>query len=149
METVTIRLATDTDVPFILALISQPDMTPDSRLSVDAARELFHSINASGCHQLYVAERDGEVVGTFALIVVQQLSHNAARSAIVEDVVVRTDLQGLGIGQQMLGFAAARAQSLGCRKIVLSSGIARTNAHAFYERLGFQKDGLRFVLTMS
>ncbi len=44
---------------------------------------------------LYVAEHEAMVVGTFALLVMDNLGHMGAPSAIVEDVVVDPGQQGL------------------------------------------------------
>jgi GNAT superfamily N-acetyltransferase len=145
MTTLSIRKATSKDVPDIMNLIGQSDMSPDNALSLEQAHELFQKISQASFHQIYVAEVEAAVVGTFALIVVQQLSHNGARSVIIEDIVVASTLQGQGIGQQMMRFAAEEAQRLGAYKICLSSGIARTQAHAFYERMGYKQDGYRFA----
>jgi hypothetical protein len=48
----------------------------------------------------------------------------------------------------MMEFAAARGRLLRCYKLVLSSGLARERAHVFYEHLGFQRHGFRFLLPL-
>ena len=93
---------------------------------------------------------DGAVVGSFALLVMDNLGHLGAPSAIVEDVVVAPDVQGGGIGQR---HDAARARatraSKGCYKLVLSSNAKRERAHAFYEQLGFERHGFSFRVTFA
>jgi len=49
----------------------------------------------------------------------------------------------------MMEYAVGRGKALGCYKLMLSSGIKRGRAHAFYEQLGFQKHGYSFLLTPS
>ncbi len=66
----------------------------------------------------------------------------------MEDVVVKNDVQGQGVGREMMQFAADTARQLGGHKLVLSSGKARKQAHSFYEYLGYEKDGYRFVLKL-
>ena len=73
---------------------------------------------------------------------------NVATLFHVEDVVVDIDFQGKGLGRQMMNYAAEVARQLGGEKLVLSSGKARTNAHEFYEHLGYKKDGYRFSLKL-
>ncbi|MCB0324759.1 MAG: GNAT family N-acetyltransferase [Bdellovibrionales bacterium] len=148
MTTCTVREAVAADVPAIMELIAQQDMSPDNRLSESEAKRLFEEITNTGCHKLYVAFVDSRLVGTFALVVVQSLTHNGGKSAVVEDVVVRSDVQGHGIGRQMMDYAAEKARAVGAQKVVLSSGQARENAHAFYEHLGYKRDGFRFGLTL-
>lgn len=142
-----IREAQLADMPAVMQLIGQADMSPDNELSDEQVEELYHQIDGTPFHRLYVAELDAEIVGTFALIVVQQLSHNAARSVVIEDIVVRSDLQGRGLGEELMEFAFQESQVLGCLKLTLSSGNARAKAHEFYEKLGYKRDGIRFALS--
>ena len=58
-----------------------------------------------------MAERDGRLLGTCTVILVEHLAHNFARSAIVEDVVVDKDARGLGIGQALMDKAAERGRA--------------------------------------
>jgi GNAT superfamily N-acetyltransferase len=88
----------------------------------------------------------GEVVGTYALLVMHNLAHQGTPSAIVEDVVVSAERQSQGIGQQMMAHAQEQARVAGCYKMVLSSNQKRERAHAFYESLGFQRHGFSFVI---
>ena len=149
IKSVLIRECSIDDLPQVVALIGQEDMSPDSCLTVEKARQLYYQITESRFHKLYVAEVEGEIVGTFALVAVQQLSHSGARSVVIEDVVVATKLQGKGLGKQMVDFAVTTAKAMGCSKMILSSGTARTKAHSFYEHLGFKRDGIRFALEFS
>jgi GNAT superfamily N-acetyltransferase len=82
----------------------------------------FNDFRANLWHELYIAKQQTTVIGTFSLFVVQRLSHNGGRSLIVEDVVVKAEFQGKGIGRQMMELAIERGQTLGCYKIILSSG---------------------------
>lgn len=148
MDTLFIREAVPDDIEDLMELVEQSDMSPDNTLSTEEARDLFGKITDTGCHKIYIAKLNASIVGTFALIVVQSLTHNGGRSCVIEDVVVQKDLQGHGLGRQMMNFAADKARDLKCTKMVLSSGKARIQAHAFYELLGFEKDGYRFALNL-
>lgn len=148
MEAISYREAETKDLPELLKLISQSDMSPDNALTLEDASGLMAKIKATGCHKIYLAELDGSIVGTFALIMVQSLTHNGGRSCVIEDVVVKSGLQGQRLGRQMMNYAAEISRNQGCYKMVLSSGQARTKAHTFYEGLGFVKDGYRFALNL-
>ena len=52
----------------------------------------------------------GVIVGSFALLIMDNLGHLGAPSAIVEDVVVDPALHGCGIGRQMMEFALTKSQ---------------------------------------
>ena len=148
MNQLKIREAIISDLPAIMKLISQSDMSPDNQLSESDANDLFKRISSTGCHKIYIASIDDSIVGTFALILIQSLTHNGGRSVVVEDVVVDMNFQGKGLGRQMMDYAAKAALQFGGEKLVLSSGKARTNAHEFYEHLGYKKDGYRFALKL-
>lgn len=142
MSALTIRPATETDLPAVLGLYAQPGMDDGAMLPLDDAKALFARFSRYPDYVLYVAEYEAVVVGTFALLVMDNLGHMGAPSAIVEDVVVDPGQQGLGIGAQMMRFAMAKAAEKGCYKLVLSSNAKRERAHAFYEKLGFRRHGV-------
>lgn len=142
MSALTIRPATEADLPAVLGLYAQPGMDDGAMLPLNEAKALFARFARYPDYVLYVAEHAGAVVGTFALLVMDNLGHMGAPSAIVEDVVVDPDRQGLGIGAQMMRFAMAQAAAKGCYKLVLSSNAKRVRAHEFYENLGFRRHGV-------
>ena len=148
MGNLEIREANVSDVPEIMKLIGQADMSPDNQLTESDARQLFEGIVRTGCHKIYVASLGASVVGTFALVLIQSLTHNGGRSVVVEDVVVKKEFQGQGLGREMMRAAAEAAKELGGEKLVLSSGKGRIQAHAFYEHLQYKKDGYRFMLSL-
>jgi GNAT superfamily N-acetyltransferase len=83
-------------------------------------------------------------VGTFALLVMDNLAHLGARSAVVEDVVVDAAHRGEGIGRAMMTHAVSVCREKGCYKMALSSNLKRERAHAFYDALGFERHGYSF-----
>ena len=91
-----------------------------------------------------MAEEGGAVVGTFALIVMDNLALGGAPAGVVENVVVDEARRGRGIGAAMMRFAMDRCVEAGCYKLVLSSNVRREDAHRFYEGLGFAQHGLSF-----
>jgi len=145
---VKIRLATEADLPVILQLYAQPDMEGKA-LALEEALPRFRKIVESDRQELFVAEGPGsQILGSFSLSYVQHLTHGGARSASFGDIVVRSDVQGLGVGKRMLTFAAQRARQQGCYKIMLSSSTRRINAQAFYESLGYEQHGVSYLLEL-
>jgi len=148
LDTISIRAADKGDLPGVLALYAQPAMDDGRILSIGEAERLFARFSRYPDYTLYVAEQDGRIVGSFALLIMDNLGHLGAPSAIVEDVVVDPALQGHGVGQAMMDFAVARARDKRCYKMALSSNAKRERAHAFYERLGFERHGYSFRLML-
>ncbi len=144
-----IRPAVSEDIPAILGLYAQPDFDDGRVLDLDEANRLFDRFASYPDYTLYVAERAGNIVGSFALLIMDNLGHLGAPSAIVEDVVVAPEWHGNGIGEAMMQFAANRCRDKGCYKLVLSSNAKRKRAHAFYESLGFTRHGYSFCLDIA
>jgi len=136
------------DLPGVLALYAQPEIDDGAILPIEKAEVIFEKFARYPDYTLYVAEQDGRIVGSFALLIMDNLGHLGAPSGIVEDVVVDPALHGRGIGQAMMRFAMACCRDRGCYKLVLSSNARRERAHAFYESLGFTRHGYSFRLDL-
>lgn len=143
-DDVIIRPATENDLEGVVALYGQPGLDDGVVLSPPEARAIFARFATYPSYTLYVAELGGAVVGTFALLIMDNLGHLGAPSAIVEDVVVSAVHQSHGIGRRMMHFALDRAREVGCYKLMLSSNLKRERAHKFYEQLGFTRHGYSF-----
>lgn len=146
---VSIRAAVDADLAAVLALYAQPGMDDGVTLDLETARGLLRRFASYPDYRLLVAEHEGRIVGTYALLVMDNLGHLGAPSAIVEGVMVDPAAQGLGIGRAMMHHAMAEARARGCYKLVLSSNMKRERAHAFYDQLGFERHGYSFRVTFA
>ncbi len=109
---------------------------PETKAAYEAA---FAAIAASPDNTLYVAESQGRVVGTFQLTLIPNLTGRGATRVKVESVKVSAALRSQGIGARMMAFAEEAARAGGARTMELTSNKRRTDAHRFYERLGFSK----------
>jgi GNAT superfamily N-acetyltransferase len=143
-----IREAERGDLPGVLALYAQPDLDDGVILPLYDAERIFARFSRYPDYTLYVAEQGGRIVGSFALLIMDNLGHLGAPSAVVEDVVVGPVLHGRGIGRAMMRFAMERASVKHCYKMVLSSNAKRERAHAFYEQLGFERHGYSFRIML-
>ncbi len=144
VEPFRVRKAEQADLPAVLALYAQPEIDDGQTLAIEEAAALLHRFQRYPDYALYVAEEDGRIVGSFALLIMDNLGHLGTPSGIVEDVVVDPGRQGSGIGQAMMAFAIAYCRDKGCYKLALSSNARRERAHAFYEQLGFERHGFSF-----
>ena len=146
---ITIREATAADLEDVLALYEGIEDSPQQVLPLDEARAMLAQFARYPSYRLWVAcdaDQGDTVVGSYALLVMHNLAHRGAPSAIAEDVVVALGRQGQGIGRHMMAHAVQQARAAGCYKLALSSNAKRTAAHAFYESLGFAQHGLSFVI---
>jgi hypothetical protein len=94
---INIRQATEADLAAILDLYRQPDLDGEVSLSIPQAKEQFARIQTYPNYHLYVAELNGAkgaLVGTFALLIMDNLLHVGRPSGIVEAVAVASSCQG-------------------------------------------------------
>ena len=143
-----IRPAEKGDLEEILKLYQGLTGDPEDKISLREAERKFEKLNSYPDYHLYLAEYNNEAAGTFALLIMDNLAHRGEPSAIIEDVVIKNDLQGRGIGKEMMNFAMEKSRERGCYKMVLSSHLRREGAHRFYESLGFKKHGFSFVVDL-
>ncbi|MFJ9099056.1 GNAT family N-acetyltransferase [Streptomyces sp. LUP47B] len=97
---------------------------------------------------LVVAERKGRVVGTLQLTVVPGLSRRGATRSIIEGVRIHADERGSGLGTRLIEWAVEESRRQNCQLVQLTSDSTRTDAHRFYERLGFTASHVGFKLAL-
>ena len=144
---VTIRPAGRKDLLQILDLYAQPKVDRGQVLSIEKAERIFEKIRQYPDYDIFVAEVAQDVVGTFALLIMDNLAHMGAPSAVIEDVFVAPSWQGKGIGTRIMESAMVKARKAGCYKLVLSSAGERIDPHWFYRKLGFTQHGVSFDVT--
>ena len=133
----------------------------------DATRPAYEramrAILASPANRLYVVVADGEVVdttrgltsaggrivGTFQLTFTPGLVGGGKTRATMESVHVLPDMRGAGLGASMVAHAIAEARGAGAATLQLTSNKKRSNAHRFYERLGFVRSHEGFKLALA
>lgn len=96
----------------------------------------------------YLAFDNDVPVATFSLMIFRGPSHDGAKQALLDGVVVHRDRRGQGIGDTILAHALALATSAGCYKLMLSSNLKRIDAHRFYERAGFTQHGISLAIDL-
>ena len=134
----TVRPARTPDLPALLDLYAL--LSGEVRTAAEASdgeQRAFADVLADPRQRLLVAERGGAVVGSVTLIVVPNLTHDGKPYGIIENVVVREDARRGGVGAALMREAIAAAREAGCYKVTLTSNLRRTDAHSFYEWLGF------------
>ncbi|MGR6971524.1 N-acetyltransferase family protein [Streptomyces cynarae] len=146
MAELDIRPAVAGDVPAIVAMLaddplgaqreSPDDLTP----YLDALKRVSSDPN----QHLVVAVRDGRVVGTLQLTIIPGLSRRGATRSIIEAVRIHADERGSGLGTQLIEWAIDESRRHDCQLVQLTSDATRTDAHRFYERLGFQASHVGF-----
>ncbi|MFE6889910.1 GNAT family N-acetyltransferase [Streptomyces sp. NPDC057694] len=145
-----IRAAAAEDVPAIVAMLADDALGAQRESPDDLAPYLaaFARLAADPNQHPVVAVREGRVVGTLQLTVLPGLSRKGATRSIIEAVRIHADERGSGLGTQLVTWAVDESRRLGCELVQLTSDVTRTDAHRFYERLGFTASHVGFKLQL-
>lgn len=152
MDGLIIREAREADIAAIAAMFAADDVGGHGDTADEAAMPdylaAFRAIAMSPLETLYVAEFDGQVIGTFQTVILTKLAGRGAVWMVVEGVQTREDMRGRGIGAAMIRYCIAEAEKRGLSGVQLTSNMVRIDAHRFYEKLGFEKRHFGFRLKL-
>ncbi|MFD3586777.1 GNAT family N-acetyltransferase [Streptomyces sp. NPDC058683] len=143
-----IRAAVADDIPAIVGMLADDPLGARRESPDDLAPYLsaLERLNADPNQQLVVAVREGRVVGTLQLTIIPGLSRRGATRSIIEAVRIHSDERGGGLGTRFIEWAIEESRRQGCQLVQLTSDASRTDAHRFYERLGFTASHVGFKL---
>ena len=145
---VTMRQASERDLPDLLALMREFYAESGYPLNPDRARAAFRPLLAAGSlGQVWLAEVDGEPAGHLVLTFGYSMEYGG-RSAFVDDLFVRPALRNRGVGRALVGHARAICEGLGVRAMHLEVGRSNAAAQAVYRAVGFESTD-RELLTLA
>ena len=87
-----------------------------------------------------VALEKGNVIGYASIHYIKKITR---KSGIIEDVVVKENQRGKGIGKLLVNNLIEKAKKNNCDKIILSSSEKNLK---FYQKLGFQKNEFEMIM---
>lgn len=145
-----IRPATADDVAAIVAMLADDPLGAQRESPDDLTPYLtaWERLASDPSQHVVVAVREGRVVGTLQLTVIPGLSRRGATRSIIEGVRVHADERGSGLGTRFMEWAIDESRRQGCQLVQLTSDASRTDAHRFYERLGFTASHVGFKLQL-
>ena len=114
-----------------------------SDLDKNKAKEILKKIKQNTNHIIYVAIDNKKIVGSTTLLIEQKFIHDGGLVGHIEDVVVRKDYEGKGIGIKLVTSMLERAKEKNCYKTILD---CKDDVKQFYERIGFKREsnGMRY-----
>ena len=114
-----------------------------SDLDKNKAKEILKKIKQNPNHIIHVAIDNKKIVGSTTLFIEQKFIHDGGLVGHIEDVVVRKDYEGKGIGIKLVTSMLERAKEKNCYKTILD---CKDNVKQFYERIGFKHEssGMRY-----
>ncbi|MEV4056527.1 GNAT family N-acetyltransferase [Amycolatopsis sp. NPDC049688] len=148
MADYTIRRAQRDDVGAIVRMLADDQLgaTRDDPRDLDPYLRAFDEIDADPNQYLVVVVSDGEPVGTLQLTIIPGLARRGALRGQIEAVRIHADHRGSGLGADLVRWAIDESRRRGCALVQLTSDVSRTDAHRFYERIGFVPSHTGFKL---
>lgn len=133
------RQLTQKDLPSLLELYVQldennKDLTTES--SIPIWEEISKNPNIKYFGAVDTANGD-RVVSTCFTMIIPNLTAHGRSICILENVVTDSAYRKQGLARKVIEMAIEDAKSHNCYKVILQSNCKRTEAHKFYENLGF------------
>lgn len=141
-----IDFATPDDLPALADLLAElftleTDFQPDRARQIAGLRLILDN---PALGRLFVARADGAVAGMVnALITVS--TAEGGRVLLLEDVIVRRERRGDGLGRRLVEHALAWAAAEDMTRVTLLADAGNAPALAFYARLGFTPSAMRVL----
>ena len=139
-----IREMTLNDAKAVNILSSQLGYT----LSIEQTLQNINAVLESNDHTAFVAEYENKIVGWIGAsqaIMIEVMPH-----CEINGLVIDQDHRGMGIGKLLIDKVKQWARKKNNTKIGLHCNVKRTEAHLFYEHLGFTeiKQQKNFVINI-
>lgn len=99
-------------------------------------------------YRTFVAVRDGSVCGMIGTVTNSSYEHNDPGGRILALATLST-MRRRGIGRALIAAAERDFAQRGIKRVALNTQLVREGAHQFYESLGYERNGWRFVKQLS
>jgi GNAT superfamily N-acetyltransferase len=139
MEMPLIRSPRPDDVDGIAGLLGELGY-PSAPASVS---QRLAELARQGHIAVFVAEVDGRPVGLATAYIVPAI-HVDRPVGVLSALVVQEGHRRRGLGRELVAAAEAWARDRNAYRMTLSTGLARQEAHAFYEGLGYEHTSRRY-----
>ena len=144
---VSVRLATERDVPALIQLINRLAreasllfVVPiDPETGAEDLRQFLHATAASGNNAVLVAEFGSALVG---LATATGGAHPAKRAAVEVGIGVLDAHRGRGVGSALMGALEGWARGAGIHRLQLPVVATNAPAIALYRKSGFTLEGV-------
>jgi GNAT superfamily N-acetyltransferase len=136
----TIRASEVADVEALADLMTQ--LGYETRASEMQMR--MEAILTNKNYATFVAVSKGKVCGMIGTFTCYSYEHNSPSGRILA-LVVSDKMRGRGIGHALVAAAEKDLAQKNIRRIAVNTRFERKEAHEFYEKAGYTRNGFRFV----
>ena len=130
------RRLTASDLESLLTLYKQLD-ADDVGITAEDSGRVWKEIESKDDIRYFGAIEDGRVVASCYAVYIPNLTRGNRGSCFIENVITDKEYRRRGPASRVMDMAIAFAKERHCYKVILQSGMSRTEAHRFYENKGF------------
>ncbi|MGL5478548.1 MAG: GNAT family N-acetyltransferase [Clostridium sp.] len=116
----------------------------DTKNDISISKETYEKILKDDNYYLAVLKKDNIILGSALAVSCFNLSMGGCTFIVVEDVIVKENTRGLGIGKKLMKAIDDFAKSKNAAYSILVSSSHRKGAHKFYENIGYTDSVLGF-----
>ena len=126
---------TKNDIPLLLELYKQ--LNPNDNIINDMdIKNIWDKIKNQNI-KYFIAKDNGKIIASCYICIIPNLTRNGKSIGFIENIITDKDYRKKGIGKNIVENAIKYAKEQNCYKVMLQSGNKRTDAHKFYESMGF------------
>ena len=114
----------------------------DNIIDEFTAKNIWKRIEAQNI-KYFIAKENGKIIASCYICIIPNLTRGGKSIGFIENVITDIEYKGKGIGKNIMENAIKYAREQNCYKILLQSGNRRTDAHRFYESVGFDGESKR------
>lgn len=115
----------------------------DEVSSLEKMRATFQRLKRNPNYILLVADQQNNLVGSVMGIICEELYGDCKPFMVVEDVIVDKRQRRLGIASSLMKELERCASENNCNYIIFVTESERTEAHRFYESIGYKSDAYK------
>jgi GNAT superfamily N-acetyltransferase len=108
----------------------------DDVLNENTAKSIWRKIENQNI-KYFVAKENGNIIASCYICIIPNLTRGGKSIGFIENVITDVKYRKKGIGKKIMENAIKYAKNQNCYKVLLKSGNYRTEAHKFYESIGF------------
>jgi GNAT superfamily N-acetyltransferase len=140
---------TKSEIALLLELYKQLHSPNEITVDEIAAENVWSEINKYNI-KYYIAKDNGKIIGSCYICIIPNLTRGGKSIGFIENVITDKAYRRRGIGKKIIEKAVEYAKEQNCYKVILQSGNKRTDAHKFYESIGFDGESkkafeIRFI----
>lgn len=145
-DNIIIRKANHDDLKAVLALIDSPQADNGHAMEQRDGNTVFQSILDDPNYFQIVASSEQGIIGMITLVIIMQMTHEGATSALITDMITSNDENNSEIAYELLKYATDLAQEYGCYKIVFQCDYQTNLSTSACQKLGFEKSTPCYLL---